>query len=48
MYAAITYLAMRVRRSPNFMGLSLNTSKGWREAMDMVREIMHTGGIESR
>ena len=41
-YAAITYLAMRAHRSPNFMGLKLNTNKGWGEAMDMVRLIMST------
>lgn len=37
--AALVYLAMRSRRSPNFMGLRLDTESGWREAVDMVREI---------
>lgn len=37
--AAATYLAMRSRRSPQFMGLRLDTEPGWREAMDMVMEM---------
>lgn len=37
--AALTYLAMRSRRSPEFMGLRLDTDEGWQEAMDMAREI---------
>jgi AcrR family transcriptional regulator len=37
--AALVYLAMRSRRSPNFMGLRLDTESGWREALEMVREI---------
>ncbi len=40
LYAAINYLAMRARRSPNFMGLRLNTEKGWSEAMGMIRAIV--------
>ncbi len=39
-YAAIHYLAMRARRSPNFMGLRLDTRKGWQEAMGMVRALV--------
>ena len=38
--AAINYLAMRSRRSPNFMGLRLDTRKGWEEAMQMVRDLI--------
>ncbi len=38
--AAINYLAMRARRSPRFMGLRLDTDKGWQEAMTMVRAAM--------
>lgn len=37
--AAATYLAMRSRRSPNFMGLRLDTAEGWEEAMAMIREL---------
>ena len=40
LYAAINYLAMRARRSPNFMGLRLDTRSGWEEAMEMVRELV--------
>ena len=40
LYAAIHYLAMRARRSPNFMGLRLDTRKGWQEAMSMVRNLV--------
>lgn len=39
LYAAVTYLAMRSRRSPRFMGLRLDTDEGWRDAMEMVREV---------
>jgi len=39
LYAAITYLAMRARRAPHFMGLRLDTERGWDEAMRMVRTI---------
>lgn len=39
-YAALNYLAMRARRSPNFMGLRLDTEEGWEEAMGMVRNIV--------
>ena len=39
-YAAINYLAMRSRRSPNFMGLRLDTEEGWQEAMDMIHELI--------
>lgn len=35
--AAVTYLAMRAQRAPNFMGLRLDTDTGWQEAMSMVR-----------
>lgn len=41
--AAVTYLAMRSRRSPSFMGLRLDTERGWNEAMDMVRNIAERG-----
>jgi len=37
--AALIYLAMRSRRSPDFMGLRLDTEQGWNEAMDMVRRL---------
>lgn len=37
--AAIMYLAMRSQRSPEFMGLQLDTDEGWRDAMDMVRTL---------
>lgn len=37
--AAVTYLAMRARRSPNFMGLRLDSEAGWEDAMAMIREI---------
>jgi AcrR family transcriptional regulator len=40
LYAAINYLAMRSRRSPNFMGLRLDTKEGWEEAMTMVRMLV--------
>jgi len=39
-YAAINYLAMRSRRSPNFMGLRLDTPEGWNEAMNMIHELI--------
>lgn len=39
LYAAVTYLAMRSRRSPRFMGLRLDTEDGWHDAMGMIREI---------
>lgn len=35
--AAVSYLAMRAQRAPNFMGLRLDTEEGWAEAMTMVR-----------
>jgi AcrR family transcriptional regulator len=38
-HAALNYLAMRARRSPNFMGLRLDTEAGWRDALDMAREL---------
>jgi AcrR family transcriptional regulator len=38
-HAALTYLAMRSRRSPNFMGLRLDTDAGWRDVLDMAREL---------
>jgi len=38
--AALIYLAMRSRRSPNFMGLRLDSEDGWNEAMTMVRDII--------
>lgn len=40
LYAAINYLAMRAQRAPAFMGLRLDTRKGWNEAMEMVRAIV--------
>jgi len=40
LYAAINYLAMRAQRAPAFMGLRLDTRKGWNEAMGMVRTIV--------
>jgi AcrR family transcriptional regulator len=40
LYAAINYLAMRAQRAPAFMGLRLDTRKGWDEAMGMVRTIV--------
>ncbi|MDJ0927805.1 MAG: TetR/AcrR family transcriptional regulator [Gammaproteobacteria bacterium] len=43
LYAAINYLAMRAARSPNFMGLRLNTRKGWDNAMEMIRAIVLDG-----
>lgn len=36
--AAINYLAMRAHRSPNFMGIRLNTNEGWQEIMTMIRQ----------
>jgi len=39
LYAAVSYLAMRARRSPRFMGMRLDTAEGWKTAMDMVREL---------
>ncbi len=39
LYAAINYLAMRAARSPNFMGLRLDTDEGWADAMDMIRRL---------
>ncbi|MCG8375223.1 MAG: TetR/AcrR family transcriptional regulator, partial [Chlorobiales bacterium] len=44
LYAAITYLAMRSRRSPRFMGLRLDTDEGWEEALEMVRGIVMQPG----
>jgi AcrR family transcriptional regulator len=38
-HAALNYLAMRARRSPNFMGLRLDTDAGWRDVLDMAREL---------
>jgi AcrR family transcriptional regulator len=38
-YAALVYLAMRSRRSPNFMGIRLDTEKGWRDVLAMAREL---------
>ena len=40
LYAAINYLAMRARRSPRFMGLRLDTRRGWTEAMEMIRSLV--------
>jgi AcrR family transcriptional regulator len=45
--AALLYLAMRSRRSPNFMGLRLDTEAGWRDALDMVRELAALPGPEA-
>lgn len=39
LYAALVYLAMRSQRSPHFMGLRLDTEDGWRDALQMVREL---------
>lgn len=39
LYAAISYLAMRSARSPNFMGLRLDTDDGWADAMNMIRRL---------
>jgi len=44
LYAAVTYLAMRARRSPRFMGLRLDTDEGWNDALEMVREIIAQSG----
>jgi AcrR family transcriptional regulator len=38
-YAALVYLAMRSRRSPNFMGIRLDTEAGWRDVLAMAREL---------
>ncbi len=38
-HAALIYLAMRSRRSPNFMGLRLDTDAGWRDVLNMAREL---------
>ncbi|MFZ1623170.1 MAG: helix-turn-helix domain-containing protein [Gammaproteobacteria bacterium] len=43
-HAALTYLAMRSRRSPNFMGLRLDTEAGWRDVLDMARELSRLPG----
>ena len=42
--AAVTYLAMRARRSPSFMGLRLDTPAGWNEAMGMIRDLAERAG----
>jgi AcrR family transcriptional regulator len=39
LYAAISYLAMRAARSPNYMGLRLDTDEGWAAAMAMIRRL---------
>lgn len=46
--AALTYLAMRSRRAPNFMGLRLDTEAGWADAMAMVRELAELPGTGHR
>lgn len=38
--AAINYAAMRARRSPRFMGIRLDTRKGWNELKDMIRTVV--------
>ncbi len=43
-YAALIYLAMRSRRSPNFMGLRLDTDAGWRDVLQMARELARLPG----
>lgn len=43
-HAALTYLAMRSRRSPKFMGLRLDTDAGWRDVLDMARELARLPG----
>jgi AcrR family transcriptional regulator len=42
-YAALAYLAMRSRRSPNFMGMRLDTDEGWRDVLAMARELAELG-----
>lgn len=44
LHAALVYLAMRARRAPNFMGLRLDTEAGWRDALEMVRELAEPSG----
>lgn len=43
LYAAICYFAMRAARAPFFMGLRLDTRKGWNEAMDMIKAVALAG-----
>lgn len=43
-HAALTYLAMRSQRSPNFMGLRLDTDAGWRDVLGMARELARLPG----
>ena len=40
LYAAITYLALRSRASPSFMGLRLDTDEGWADALAMIGELV--------
>jgi AcrR family transcriptional regulator len=40
LYAAMAYFALRSRRSPFFMGLRLDTSAGWNDALAMLSEIV--------